>query len=159
MTADSDRHLALFERVSPLTSSMGIAVDLGIALVISKSSSSKVKDQQVESTGYMKILDGGLAWIHPFCKKRARHFAVHLDMVHLTSTCGLSKASSSECPGLLVDAFSEATWISDLYLVNIFDNRSLCLWSRHETYGSWKQDVNSSFWDSACRPLQSRSIA
>jgi hypothetical protein len=44
MTADSDRHLACFERVSPLTLSMGIAADLGIALVISKSSSSKARD-------------------------------------------------------------------------------------------------------------------
>ena len=60
MTADSDRHLALFERVSPLTLSMGIAADLGIALVISKSSSSKATDEQVESTGYMTILDRGL---------------------------------------------------------------------------------------------------
>ena len=61
MTADSDRHLARFERVSPLTLSMGIAADLGIALVISKSSSSKARDQQVESTGREAILDGGLA--------------------------------------------------------------------------------------------------
>jgi hypothetical protein len=49
MIADSDRHLARFERVSQLASSMGIAGDLGIALVISKSSSSKTTDQQVES--------------------------------------------------------------------------------------------------------------
>jgi hypothetical protein len=41
MTADSDRHLVRFERVSPLTLSMGIAADLGIALVISKPSSSR----------------------------------------------------------------------------------------------------------------------
>ena len=61
MTADSDRHLARFERVSSLTLFMGIAADLGIALVISKSSSSKARDQQVESTGYEAILDGGLA--------------------------------------------------------------------------------------------------
>ena len=61
MTADSDRHLARFERVSPLTLSMEIAAYLGIALVISKSSSSKATDEQVESTGYMTILEGGLA--------------------------------------------------------------------------------------------------
>ena len=36
MTDDSDRHLARFERVSPLTLSMGIAANLGIALVTSK---------------------------------------------------------------------------------------------------------------------------
>ena len=34
MTADSDRHLARFERGSPLALSMGISADLGIALVI-----------------------------------------------------------------------------------------------------------------------------
>jgi len=39
---------------------MGIAADLGIALVISKSSSSKATDEQVESTGNMTILSGGL---------------------------------------------------------------------------------------------------
>ena len=61
MTADSDRHLARFERVSPLTLSMGIAADLGIALVISTSSSSKARDQQVKITGHEAILDGGLA--------------------------------------------------------------------------------------------------
>ena len=60
MTADSDRHLARFERVFPLTLSMGIAADLGIALVISKSSSSKATDEQVERTGHMTILSGGL---------------------------------------------------------------------------------------------------
>ena len=60
MTTDSDRHLARFERVSPLTLSMGIAADLGIALVISKSSSSKATDEQVERTGHMTIFSGGL---------------------------------------------------------------------------------------------------
>ena len=60
MTADSDRHLARFERVSPLTLSMGIAADLGIALVIAKSSSSKATDEQVESTGHMSIISGGI---------------------------------------------------------------------------------------------------
>ena len=60
MTADSDRHLAHFERVSPLTLFMGIAADLGIALVISKSSSSKATDEQVERTGHEAILSGGL---------------------------------------------------------------------------------------------------
>lgn len=39
---------------------MGIAADLGIALVISKSSSSKATDEQVERTGHMTILSGGL---------------------------------------------------------------------------------------------------
>ena len=60
MTADSDRHLARFGRVSPLTFSMGIAAALCIALVISKSSSSKATDEQVESTGHMPILSGGI---------------------------------------------------------------------------------------------------
>jgi hypothetical protein len=96
MTADSDRHLARFERVSPLTLSMGIAADLGIALVISKSSSSKATDEQVERTGHMTILSGGLDWIHRFYNQRARQLAVHLDMAHLPSTCGLSQASSSK---------------------------------------------------------------
>jgi hypothetical protein len=59
MPTDSDRHLAHFERVSPLILSMGmgIAADLGlgIVLVFSKSSSSKAtdEDEQVESTGHM----------------------------------------------------------------------------------------------------------
>ena len=57
MTADSDRHLARFERVSPLTLSMGTAASLGIALVIEKGLSSKVKDQQVERLGYGPSLD------------------------------------------------------------------------------------------------------
>jgi hypothetical protein len=61
MTADSVRHLACFERVSPLTLSMGIAADLSIALVISKSSSSKVTDHEVESMRHTTILDRGLA--------------------------------------------------------------------------------------------------
>ena len=60
MTADFDRHLARFGRVFSLALSMGIAADLGIALVISKSSSSKATDEQVDSKGHMKILDGGL---------------------------------------------------------------------------------------------------
>ena len=60
MTADSDRHLARFGRVSPLTLSIGIAADLGIALVISKSSLSKATDEQVERTGHMTIPSGGL---------------------------------------------------------------------------------------------------
>ena len=53
-----------FERVwasvarSPLY--MGIAADLGIALVTSKSSSSKATDEQVERTGHMTIFSGGL---------------------------------------------------------------------------------------------------
>jgi hypothetical protein len=59
----SDRHLARFERVSPLTLSMGAAAAaaLCIALVISKSSLSKVIDHQVEIMGHGTILDGSVA--------------------------------------------------------------------------------------------------
>jgi hypothetical protein len=40
---------------------MGAAAALGIALVISKLLSSKVTDQQVESSGHEAILDGSFA--------------------------------------------------------------------------------------------------
>ena len=96
MTADSDRHLTRFERASPLALSMGIAADLCVALVISKSSSSKARDQQVESTGHLTISGGSFDGIHCFYSQIARQLAVHLDMAHLPSTCGLSHASSSE---------------------------------------------------------------
>ena len=106
MTADSDRHLARFERVSPLTLSMGIAADPGIALVISTSSSSKARDQQeVKITGHEAILDGGLAWIDRFYNQRARHFTVHLDMAYSPSTCGLPQALWLDYPGEFVDFF------------------------------------------------------
>jgi hypothetical protein len=116
----------------------------GIALVISKLLSSNVTDQQVESSGHVAILDGSLAWIHRFFNQRARHFAAHLDIVHSPSTCGLPQAS------LAVRIAKFICWLFlgscvDLWslFVIIFDNRSPCLWSRHETDGSWKQALRS----------------
>ena len=57
------RQLARFEleRVSPFTSSMGVAAALGIALAISRVIFPKATDQQVERTGHEAILDGSLA--------------------------------------------------------------------------------------------------
>ena len=60
MTDDSDRNLTRFGRASPLNVSMGIAADLGVALVVAMPSSSKATDQQVESTGHVTILSGSL---------------------------------------------------------------------------------------------------
>ena len=90
MTADSDRHLAVFEHVwhrfaVPLY--MGVAATLGIALAIAKPLSSKVTDQRAQTTGRRSILERGLAWIDSLCKEKTRHFAVHLDMAHSPSTC------------------------------------------------------------------------
>ena len=57
MTADSDRNLARFERVSPLALSMGTAAALSIALVIAKALSSKVTLQPAERLGHEPSLD------------------------------------------------------------------------------------------------------
>ena len=96
MTAGSDLHLTRFERASTLALSMGIVVDLGIALVISESSLSKATDQQVESTRHMAILDRNFASIHRFYTQRARHWLFIWTWPHMPSTCGLSQASSSD---------------------------------------------------------------
>ena len=60
LPAEFGRQLARFDCVSPFISSMVAVAALGIALVISRLLSSKVTDQQVESSGHEAILDGSL---------------------------------------------------------------------------------------------------
>ena len=55
------RQLARFKRVFLFASSMEAAAALGVALAISKVTSSNTTDQQAENTKHEKILDGGLA--------------------------------------------------------------------------------------------------
>ena len=98
MAADSDRHLARFERVSPLTLSMGTAASLGIALVIEKGLSSKVKDQQVERLGHGPSLDEDVTLIEGFNNKRVRNFVVHLDTVRLPTSYRPPQMSCFQCP-------------------------------------------------------------
>ena len=78
---------------------MGIAASLGIALVIEKELSSKVKVQQVERLGHGPSLDEDVTYIEGFNNQRARNFDVHLDTVRLPTSYRPPQISCFLCPG------------------------------------------------------------